>query len=181
MLTRHTPEQKITTTIKNKKNDNKLHLRCTPNEIQRDTPGVTTFNVNSAQREGLSHVVCRRKEAPTRQLHGIHPLLSLEMVTPENKSIHSKLSSNMQEKSDSQAVLSKDAAHPSCDLPKTPHGASRLVQAMSAWPVKTPEVLRPGIVGMPGSMVIRLLRPCMIMSTPPVSYTHLTLPTICSV
>ena len=36
---------------------------------------------------------------------------------------------------------------------------------MSAWSVK-PDVLSPGIVGMRGSMVIRL-RPCMTMSTPP--------------
>ena len=45
------------------------------------------------------------------------------------------------------------------------HGASRLVLAMSTYSVK-PDMLRPGIVGMRGSMVIRL-RPCMIMSTPP--------------
>ena len=48
----------------------------------------------------------------------------------------------------------------------TPLGASRLVREMSAWSVKTPCVLRPGIVGMRGCMGIRL-RPCMIMTTPP--------------
>ena len=48
---------------------------------------------------------------------------------------------------------------------RTTHGASRLVQAMSAWSVKT-DVLRPGIVGMRGSMVMRL-RPFMIPSTSP--------------
>ena len=48
---------------------------------------------------------------------------------------------------------------------RTPHGASRLVQAQSVWSVKT-HVLRPGIAVMRGSMVIRH-RPCMISSTPP--------------
>ena len=48
---------------------------------------------------------------------------------------------------------------------RTPHDASRLVQALSAWSMKT-RVLCPGIVGMRGSMVIRL-RLCMISSTHP--------------
>ena len=48
---------------------------------------------------------------------------------------------------------------------RAPHGASRLVQAMSAWSVKTRR-LRPGIVGMQGSMVIRL-RPCINRVHPP--------------
>ena len=45
---------------------------------------------------------------------------------------------------------------------------ARLVLAMSAWSVKPGrDVLRPGVVGMRGSMVIRL-RPCMITTrTPP--------------
>ena len=47
----------------------------------------------------------------------------------------------------------------------TPHGASRFVLAMYAWSVK-PDVLRPGIVGIRGSMVTRL-RPWMIMITAP--------------
>ena len=38
-------------------------------------------------------------------------------------------------------------------------------KATSAWSVKKPDVLRPGVVGMRGSTVVRL-RPCMIMSNP---------------
>ena len=41
---------------------------------------------------------------------------------------------------------------------RTPHGASRLMQAMSAWLVKTRRAPS-GVVGIRGSMVIRL-RPC---------------------
>ena len=41
--------------------------------------------------------------------------------------------------------------HATC---RTPHGASRLVQATSAWLVKT-HVHRPGIVRMRGSVVVR--------------------------
>ena len=44
---------------------------------------------------------------------------------------------------------------------RTPHGASRLVSAMYAWS----DVLRPGIAGVRGSMVIRLRVP----PTPPLS------------
>ena len=37
---------------------------------------------------------------------------------------------------------------------RTPHGSSRLLHAMSAWSLK-PDVLRPGIEGMRGSMVLQ--------------------------
>ena len=48
---------------------------------------------------------------------------------------------------------------------RTPDGASRLVQAMSAWLVK-PNVLRPGRVGMRGFMVITTMA-MHKLSTPP--------------
>ena len=48
---------------------------------------------------------------------------------------------------------------------RAPHGASRLVQAMSAWLTK-PDVLRPGIVGLRGSMVTPP-GPCTTEHTPP--------------
>ena len=64
----------------------------------------------------------------------MYPLLSLEVATPENKSTHWTLSSIRM--SASKAVL--------CRMPLTlhatrpaPHGASRLVQAMRVWSVKT--------------------------------------------
>ena len=38
---------------------------------------------------------------------------------------------------------------------RTPHGTSRLMQAISTWLVSTRNVPRPGTVGMRGSMVIR--------------------------
>ena len=53
----------------------------------------------------------------------------------------------------------------------TPPSPTRLVQAMYACSVKKADVLRPGIVGMRGSTVIRL-RPCMISSTPPPTPPH---------
>ena len=51
---------------------------------------------------------------------------------------------------------------------RTPHGAaSRLVQAISAWPMKTRRApARAGIVGMLGAVVMRL-RPCETKSTRP--------------
>ena len=60
---------------------------------------------------------------------------------------------------------------------RAPHGASRLVIAMSTWSVKTRR-LCPGIVGMQGSMV-RRLRPCMILSNPPPACRH-TVPHVMS-
>ena len=68
------------------------------------------------------------------------------------------------EKSTSQAVLRRMQLSLNATR-RTPHGASRLMLAMSVWSVK-PDVLRPGIVGIRGSMIIRL-RPCIIMSAPP--------------
>ena len=64
----------------------------------------------------------------------VHPLLSQEVATPDNNSIHWTLSSICE--SASKAVLSRmqltlRAARP------TLHGASPLVQEMSAWSVKT--------------------------------------------
>ena len=55
---------------------------------------------------------------------------------------------------------------------RTPHGASRLVQAMSAW-WRNPDVLRPGIVEIRGSMVTRL-RPCTnrVHHPPPQDMVH---------
>ena len=63
-----------------------------------------------------------------------YPLTSLEVTTQENKSIHSTLPSIR--KSASKAVLSRMqlTLHASCP---TPHGASRLAQAMSAWSMET--------------------------------------------
>ena len=65
----------------------------------------------------------------------VYPLLSLGVVTPENKSIHWTLSSVpvMQDGSPhkSRMQLTLHATRP------TPHGASRLVQAMPVWSVKT--------------------------------------------
>ena len=55
----------------------------------------------------------------------------------------------------------------------TPHGASRLVQAnVCPFGEKTRRVLRPGVVGMRGSMVIRL-RPCFarVLYTPSAPFT----------
>ena len=68
---------------------------------------------------------------------------------------------------------------------RTPHGASRLVLAMSAWSVKTRHMLRPGIVGMRGSIVIRL-RPwmkktigftCLVAPQAPLSLAIIPTPT----
>ena len=82
----------------------------------------------------------------------------------------------MARKSASQAVLSRVQLTLHATSP-TPHGASRFVLAMSAWSVK-PDVLRPGVVGMRGSMVIQL-RPCMIVSTPPTSSDMIRVRTLC--
>ena len=76
---------------------------------------------------------CMYMERHPRGSFVVYPLLSLEVAAPENESIRSTLSSTC--KTASQAVLSRmqltlHAARP------TPHGASRLVRAMSAWSVK---------------------------------------------
>ena len=71
----------------------------------------------------------------------VYPLLSLEVATPEKKSSRSTLSSIMQEStrkvptSASQAVLRRMQLTPHA-IRRTPDGASRLGQAMSAWSVK---------------------------------------------
>ena len=64
----------------------------------------------------------------------VYPLPSLEVGTPENKSIHCTLPSIR--KAASKAVRSRMqlTLH---TTRSTPHGASRLVYAMSAWSVKT--------------------------------------------
>ena len=64
----------------------------------------------------------------------VYPLLSLEVATPENKLIHWTLSSIC--KSALKTVLSRMQLTLHATLP-TPHGASRLVQARSAWTGKT--------------------------------------------
>ena len=66
----------------------------------------------------------------------LYPLLSPEVGTPENKRIHSTLPSvckrvRLKSVFFSRMQLTLHETHP------TPHGASRLVQAMSAWSVKT--------------------------------------------
>ncbi|CAM9547150.1 unnamed protein product, partial [Laminaria digitata] len=74
-------------------------------------------------------------KASTRQLHSKTPLLSLEVATPENKSIYSMLSSSTC-KSASQDVLGRMqlTLH---GTRQTHDGASRLVLTISAWSVKT--------------------------------------------
>ena len=52
---------------------------------------------------------------------------------------------------------------------RTPHGASRLVQAMSAWLVK-PDVFGSGVVGLRGSMVIHDYGHAQTEYTPPPIY-----------
>ena len=65
-----------------------------------------------------------------------YPLLSPEGATPQiNRSI--RLCHPYARKSPSQAVLSRMKLTPSSDSPNTSRFASRLVQAMSAWSVKT--------------------------------------------
>ena len=49
---------------------------------------------------------------------------------------------------------------------RTPQGASRLAQAMSAWSVK-PGMLHPSIVGMRGSMALRTTAMHGMSSSPP--------------
>ena len=88
------------------------------------------------------------------------PIAVSRVATPENKVqlidavIHMQESRYKVPKSVLRAVLRgmQFTLHASR---RTPHGASRLVQAMSAWLVKL-DVLRPGIVGMRGSIVIML-------------------------
>ena len=63
------------------------------------------------------------------------PLLSLEVTTPEYESTNSRCQPHAR-KSVSKAVLSRMQLAPHATR-RTPHGASRLVQAMSAWSVKT--------------------------------------------
>ena len=79
----------------------------------------------------------------------MHPLLSLEMTTPENNSIHWTLVVSYARKSASLvvAVLGRMqlALHATR---RTSHGASRLVQAMNVYLVSyNPDMLRRGIVG----------------------------------
>ena len=67
------------------------------------------------------------------------PPLSLEVTTPVNKSMNSMVSSTYARMSASKAVhswmkLALRATRP------TPHGSSRLVQAIAAWSVKTRRV-----------------------------------------
>ena len=76
---------------------------------------------------------CVHGEVPTRQVHNIS--MSLEMATLEIKSINMTLSF-IYKKSVSKAVFSRMQLTLHATRP-TPHGASRLVQAMSAWSVKT--------------------------------------------
>ena len=66
----------------------------------------------------------------------VYPLLCLEVATPENKSTHFGRGHPYTRKSASHAVLSRMQLTLHATRP-TPHGASRLVQAMSAWSVKT--------------------------------------------
>ena len=92
------------------------------------------------------------------------PMAVFRVATPENKvyligaAIHKQESRRKVPKSVLRAVLGRTqlALHATR---RTPHGASRLVQALFAWLVKKPDVLRPGIEGMRGSRVMRL-RPC---------------------
>ena len=100
-------------------------------------------------------------KASTRQLDGT--LIALSGSGHTRNLIDSlKLSSIC--KSASQAVLCR-MQRTFHATRRTPHGASCLVRAMSTWSMK-PGILRPGVVGMRGSMVIRL-RPCMNIEYPP--------------
>ena len=78
-----------------------------------------------------------------RSSYIVYPLLSLEVATPENKPIYSTLLSicNKVRRTRgfaSQAVLSIDRMQLALHATRpTPHGASRLVQARSAWTGKT--------------------------------------------
>ena len=94
----------------------------------------------------------------------VTPLLSLEVATPARKSINSTLSS-ICKKSASKAILGRMQLILHATR-RTPHGALRLVLAMSAWSVRTRR--SPSLYCRDGSMVIRL-RPCMTISTPPPS------------
>ena len=102
-------------------------------------------------------------EAPMRQLHDNLIAVSGSGHTgKQNQSI--RRCHPYARKSASRAVLSVMQLTIQATR-RTPHGASRLVLAMSAWSVKTRRAPSRH-VEMRGSMVIRL-RPCMIMSTPP--------------
>ena len=106
---------------------------------------------------GLERDAWSMAKRPSQAINEYCPLSLQEVVTPENKQSIGRCHP-YSIKSASQAVpgrmqLSLHATRP------TPHGASRLVQAMPARSVK-PDALRPGIIGMRGTMVIRL-RPCM--------------------
>ena len=68
-----------------------------------------------------------------RGSYRVNRLLSLEVATPENKSV--RCCHPYARKSASKAVLSRKQL--TLATRRTPHGASRLVQAMSAWWVKT--------------------------------------------
>ena len=88
----------------------------------------------------------------------VSPLLSLEVATPQNKSttvIHAVIHT---QENPPQTRFLVGCSSPFMRLAKTPDDVclGRL----------KPDVLRPGIAGMRGSMVKRL-RPCMTISTPP--------------
>ena len=74
-------------------------------------------------------------KAPTRQLH----IAVSGVVTPENKVTHlSPISKEVGTRYSSLTSGSwKDAVHLSCDSPNTSRRFALLVQAMSAWLVKT--------------------------------------------
>ena len=84
----------------------------------------------------MYHVVCAvYGKAPTRQLYIVCPLLSLEVATAQNKSIHPTLSSIRNKVRLKSGVSRMQLTLHATRL--TAHGASRLVQAISAWSVKT--------------------------------------------
>ena len=92
----------------------------------------------------------------------VFPLLSLEVATPNSKSIYSRLiyCESASKEVFSRMQLTLHTARP------TPHGASRLVQAVPAWSVKTRRAPSRHYIGMRGSMVIRL-QPCMTRAHTP--------------
>ena len=111
--------------------------------------------INSAQGEMISCSV--RMARHPRGGCMVSSLLSLEVAKPGNKSMHSKLSSDMQEsthkvrKSALQVSLSRVQLTLHATR-RTPHGASRLgKQCLPSR--RQPGVLRHGIVEIRGSMV----------------------------
>ena len=108
-----------------------------------------------------------------RRSYTVTPLLSLEVATRENKPMNSALSFICKK----VRAWRRNPPHTLHATRRTPHGASRLVQAISAWSVK-PDVLRPGIVGLRVSTAIRL-QPCMTMSIPPPAERVIIIPSYC--